>query len=184
MNREQKNRIFITIAIIGGLLMIYALLQMFVHQRFVSYQSDDGYSIDYPAQWYINPEKIDGVSVIFHSPPVGEADDFSENVTIVVQDLKGNPMGLKKYSDLAILQLRAVFKSGITILEDESFRLGGRLGHKLVVISRSEDMDIQMMIVWALKDGKAYQINYTATGETFNEYLDSATKMIESFEIK
>lgn len=128
-------------------------------------------------------ENQSGVAAMFFSPKEGPLDAFTENMNIVVQDISSNPMDLQQYSDIAITQMRAVFKDEMQIVKSEPFFFAGRMGYKLVYTGKNPGGDIKFMHVWTIKDNIAYQITYSALVSSFDRFLPTAEKMIRSFKI-
>ncbi len=46
-----------------------------------------------------------------------------------------------------------------------------------------EPHDVQMMLLITALEGKGYSVGYGSAPETFNDYLQSAQNMINSFQI-
>ncbi len=182
MDREQKNIIFIVVGVVGLILIIIAGFYFFQENRFYTFSSPSGYSIDYPGKWSVQKDP-ELVNVIFGAPPSSELDTFMENVNVNVQELGPRPLGLKKYSEKALDQMKAVFGPNLVILEENSIYVAGMPGFKLVFVGKGPQYEFQIMSVWTLKGDKAYQITYTATTLTYEDYMKQVEQMIGSFRI-
>ena len=133
-----------TISVIAALAIIFVIwLSGFGrgYRRFVDPKG--GFTMSYPARW----EKMvgaNGTAVLFLSPPSTPLDIYRENVNIVVQDTSRNPLELKDYSELAVTQMKAVFKSNLSVIEDKSVWFAGQPGHKFMYIGYSPDQEVSL----------------------------------------
>ena len=59
------------------------------------------YSISYPDTWSIDTSKQMGTELIIFSPLENESDKFRENVNVIIQDLKGQSIGLDDYAKIS-----------------------------------------------------------------------------------
>lgn len=142
--------------------------------------SSAGFGMKYPAKWS-REENKNGAVVIFSSPKENELDTFRENVNIVRQFVDPK-INLQKYTDMAIDQLRAVFKQNVEILESTPTYIGDSPAYKIVYIGKG-DLEVKLMHVWTLKGGYAYQFTYTSLSTRFNEYWPKVEAMLNSFTI-
>jgi len=184
---SQRKKQYIIISIVAGIGIILIVSGAWVvsrEYRFRSYTNDEyGFSINYPALWSLE-ENTNGTAVLFYSPQENDLDFFKENVNVVVQDISGNPLNLKDYSQLAIEQMEAVFEDNMIILESEPTFFAGQSGYKLVFIGKSPETDLRYMIVWTVKGLTAYQVTYTALNSQYERYISKVKKMLKSFRIE
>ena len=141
-----------------------------------------GIKIQYPKNWQRqdieNP--ITTEVVIFSSPKQDKQDKFQENLTISVRKFSGT-----------LEESQELFKSnvqnnlpGAEIIKYDKATLGSNRGKKLVFTGDDGEKRLKNLLVWTLKDGKAYIITYTAAIDEYDNFLQIANSMIESFEIK
>ena len=182
MDRQRQNLIFTIAGSIGVFLIILIGISVFVSQRTIKY-THDRFTVSYPADWRM-AENYHEAAVVFQTPQANALDTFYENVSIVIQDLRANPLSLRKYSEIAVDQVKAVFENNIIVLEEQSTYLSGQAGFKFVYVGRGEELDIQMMSIWTVKDEFAYQINFTATAASYDKYWPKVEALIKSFRIK
>ena len=123
------------------------------------------------------------LAAAFLSPLENKMDNFKENVNIVVQDLKENPLSLDEYSETAIKQMKAVFELNMKILDQGPTYLSGRPAYRLIYLGKAGKWDYKFMYVWTIVNDKAYQFNFTALSTTYNDYIRIAKKMMRSFKI-
>jgi len=147
------------------------------------YSSAYEIKIKYPAEWQTIEPEDEYVKVVFLSPLEGISDPYSDLVMILIEDLPFK-MKLTDYTELAIRQMRASYPD-MQILTSGPATLAGNPAHKIVFTGTVEDYDISIkgMMIWTIKDKKAYIIGYVAEVETYTAYLQTAQTMVDSFEI-
>ncbi|MBF0384625.1 MAG: hypothetical protein HQL27_02015 [Candidatus Omnitrophica bacterium] len=185
MQTRQRNQVISAVSgVLGFILIAFILLRLYSQTRFLKYENlTDGYSIDYPSGWTYT-EDTNNTSAIFLSPKEYEFDLFQENVNIVIQDLSKNPKSLKDYTQLAIVQLQAVFQQNINIVESSEIFWGGNPSHRLVFTAKGDQFDLKFMNIWTIEGNRAYQFTYAATLPKYNDYLKKVKKMANSFNIR
>lgn len=182
-SRKELNFIYSIIAAISIIIIISVFIAYQNTNKFNKFE-DPGkrYSIKYPVDWKVEESK-NGAAVIFSSPKENKLDMFSDNVNIVVQDISSNPMGIKKYSEIAIKQMQIVFGDNLEIKESESITLGGREGYKFVFNGKGAQVELGYKSVWTIDGLTAYQITYTSLASMYNNHIKEADRMIKSFKI-
>ena len=182
-SRKKKNLIINCVAGIG-IVSILIVFLLFNKEHYFHRYHDDHYnfSIKYPASWTLEKNK-NGAAVIFYSPQEGDLDIFKESVNIVVQDIAGNPMNIKKYSKIAIEQMEAVFGDNMLTLESDPMYFAGHEGYKFVFRGKTPETDLQYMSIWTIAGLNAYQVTYTALASQYDRHLPNVNKMIRSFRL-
>ncbi|MFT7538364.1 MAG: hypothetical protein ACI9F2_000507 [Lysobacterales bacterium] len=183
MDRDQQSSIYMVASVIGVLLIILVTWQIVRSNHYVSYTSPDkAFTIGHPGSWKLT-EDFQGAAIVISTPLSNELDAFHDNITVVIQDLSGRPMSLKKYTETAVHQMKVVFESNLIILDQDSFYLSDTPGFKFVYIGKTEASELQIMNTWTIKDNIAYQVSYTALESSYEEFIDDAEKIIKSFKI-
>ena len=183
-NRQQKNIIFSIIAGVSILMILTVLWFSLKDYWFRAYHNPNkNFTVSYPASWKFAEDK-DGAEVIFYSPLENKLDFFPENVNIVIRVYPGDPLDLKKYSDLAIHQMRLVFKENLVVVESVPMFLAGHPAHRFVFIGKGPEAELKFMCVWTIVGNMSYQVTYTALASKYDRYVDKVNKMIDSFKIK
>ena len=184
MEQRKKQTLLAGVAALLGIVLILGVvLTMSREHRFKKYHNTaGGFSISYPATWDFQENK-GGAAVIFFSPEENDLDFFKENVNVVVQDISGNPMTLKAYSELAIKQMQLMFKDNFVAIESAPTFVDGQAAYKLIFIGKGPDTELKYMSVWLIKDLTAYQITYTALFFQYDRYIGKMKSMVNSFHI-
>ena len=148
-----------------------------------TYDNDSwGIKIQYPHNWerqdIENP--ITTEVVIFSSPRQNKQDKFKEKLTVSIQAFSGTLEDSQKL-------FRNNIKNnlpGAEILKSDITTLAYQPANTLVFTGDDGEKRLKNLLVWTLKDNKAYIITYTATIDEYDNFLQKANKMIKSFEIK
>ena len=150
--------------------------------KFLTYDSSAyGIRIEYPSDWTKN-EQVMGTVATFLSPQESASDIFKENVNVIVQDLSTQPMTLEEYTELSVGQVEQ-FITDANILDSSVTTLDGTSAHKVVYTGKQGQYSLKWMQVWTIKDNTAYVLSYTAEANKYNDFLDTAQEMVDSFEI-
>ena len=153
-----------------------------------------GIRIQYPANW----EKVEDdlpLNVIVVFDPPGESDSVIgiDGIDIVIAPVPPN-VTLEQYTEDYINLLGDIF-SEFSIVESSPTTLADYPAYRVVYTGRVERNEVlenvqyrdvilnKVMEVWTLKDSKAYLISYYADEKKYDNYLETAQKMIDSFEI-
>ena len=184
ISRRQKQSLIIMLVSLLSLWLIGGVLWIFGKEwRFLKYQNEAaGFSIRYPLRWSLQ-ENQNGASVIFSSPVENKLDFFQENVNVVVADISQKPMSLVEYSQLAVNQMKVVFKENIEVIESGPTYLSGKPAHRFVYIGRGPEAELKFLMVWTIDEKVAYQVTYAALASTYDIYIKKIEKMIKSFEV-
>jgi hypothetical protein len=186
LNRKQKQ---IYVGLTVGVAVIILLSIFFLRSKEVKMKKHvnkkDGYSMKYPVKWK-KYDNYNGTSVTFVAQKNTALDTFNENVNIVVQDLSRRPLSLNKYTEVAVGQMKAIFKDSIEILEAESRRFGGKNGFLFSYKGKLPDGGAAFYAIhyWTIKDDIAYQFTYMALeAEADDPFYGLVKKMVGSFKI-
>jgi len=142
-----------------------------------TYQNDEhGFQLYYPSDW----EKIypAGIIVGFRDP---EADEFQENVVIVIESCGG--MSLEEY----VAQNRQILLAAIpelTISNEKDIRVHGTKGHEWIGRWTLEDVNLKQKQVMFVAHQKGYVLTCSASENTYGGYGYTFDEIINSFVIE
>lgn len=154
--------------------------------KFLTYESPIfGIKILYPTNW----DKQENASssstnstlndIVTFSPPLKNSSDIIGKLAVKVDDISDiKPTTLAIYADAIVSDLKQDFR-----VTESNATLAGNPAYKVVYSGLEESVDLQAMLVMALKEDKVYIISYTAEPEKYSYYLPTVQKMIDSFEI-
>jgi hypothetical protein len=141
--------------------------------NFTTYENPTfGITIQYPSDWgRLDLSFLEASADIDFYP----LDDTSgaKDVRIQVKTLPSQNMTLEQYTDTQIESIEG------QILESNATTLAGMEAHQLIFTN----IGLKTMQVWTLQDDKVYTITYVAEEEDFENDLQVARRMIESFGI-
>ncbi len=144
----------------------------------------NGITIMYPYNWEVieMPTEFDFV-VSFDSPPENNSDTYIEGIDVVLEPVPEG-LTLDEYTQSQI-DLLKLLHTDFTILESGLTSLAGSPAHKIVYTGILQEFDepSKGMEVWTIKNDIAYLVGYYAEPHTYDNYLETAQNMLESFEI-
>lgn len=141
---------------------------------------NQGFRVDYPQNWSKeNRDDFWATGVLFSSPLENDADQFKEQVSVLVEDLPQN-LALAEYTEQSLSEIKQL--SDPTIGEAQSITLGTDEGRQIIYHGEENGSIVQRMQTWSVNGNRAYVITYTAIPESYDDYLPTVEKMIKSFE--
>ena len=144
----------------------------------------------YPSNWE-KEENVGGsrscanklIDIGRFSPPFenSNSDKSAENFDVKVDDISDiTPISLAKYANDTIEDLRKNFN---IISEDRNATAGNNNpAYKIEYNGTEEDVNLNAMIIFMIKDDKAYIISYMAEPSRYYSDLPVVQKMIASIE--
>ncbi|WP_325064838.1 PsbP-related protein [Dolichospermum flos-aquae] len=144
--------------------------------------SQYGIKVKYPKTWerqdLENP--ITAEVVTFISPKQSDTDNFQEKVTISVDKFSGR---LDDWQKSSIQEINNTV-SGAKIVDKSVTTLANKEASKLVFTGKNGKDSLKNMQVVTLRGDKAYTITYTAKIDDYDQFVETAEKMINSLEIQ
>ncbi len=149
--------------------------------HFQAYQSQaDNFSIQFPGGWTFQ-ENVYGASVMFFSP-LAKDDTLRENLGIVKKELD-KEYTLTEYYTATQPELQKLIPN-FTEVSNETIQINGIDAQKLIYKGTQGDVKLQREQVYLIKNKVVYIITYTATEDTFDEYIKDVDTTIRSLEFK
>jgi eukaryotic-like serine/threonine-protein kinase len=141
--------------------------------NFTTYENPTfGIRIQYPSDWGRLDLSFLGASADIDFYPLDDTSG-AKDVRIQVKTLPSQNMTLEQYTNTQIKSIEG------QILESNATTLSGIEAHQLVFTN----IGLKTMQIWTLKEDKVYTITYVAEEEDFENDLQVARRMIESFGI-
>lgn len=146
------------------------------------YENDNlGFRVDYPQSWSKqNRDDFLARGAVFFSPLENDADQFKEQVSVLVDDLPRD-LSLSEYTKQSLVEIKQL--SDPNIGAAQVVAMGANEGRQIIYQGEENGNRVQRMQTWLVNGNRAYVITYTALPESFNDYLPTVEKIIESFEI-
>jgi hypothetical protein len=150
-----------------------------------------GIKMIFPSNWNKEQNLGEGgsnygklVDIVRFSPPFenNNSDKSSENLDIKVDNISDiQPVTLGKYTNDSIEDLGKDFK--IIWFDENATISGGIPAYELEYTGIEQDVNLNAMIVFTMKDDKAYIISYMAEPSRYSSDLPNVQKMINSIEL-
>ncbi len=143
-----------------------------------------GIKILYPSNWDKQENSSSSnnstlYDIVTFSPPLKNSSNIIGKLAVKVDNISDiKPTTLADYADAIISDLKQDFR-----VTESNTTLAGNPAYKILYTGLEESVDLQAMLVMAIKGDRAYIISYTAEPENFSYYLPTVQKMIDSFEI-
>ncbi len=140
------------------------------------------YSISYPESWFLDESRKTSPAILFLSPLTDTADQFSENVNILKQNLKGREIDLSQYKQISEAQFRKYAVNG-NMLNSRIEKKGDTERYYMEYLMTLNSNDLHIISICYIKNDMAYLITFTANTKTFKFYQQTGLSMLESFKL-
>ncbi|BAT55640.1 Serine/Threonine protein kinase [Nostoc sp. NIES-3756] len=144
-----------------------------------------GITIKYPQQWQktVTPDRITGNLVKFISPKENDADIYTENLNLIIQDLPETRRELTQLNTFYINEIKQ-FHQNFQIIQEAESQLANQPAHQVVYTFTEDRINLQRLQIWTIKNNKAYILTYTADAAKYSKYLPVVQTMISSLVIE
>jgi len=140
----------------------------------------DKFSLEFPATRTFE-ENVYWSSVMFFSP-LSKNDKLRENVWIMKKTLDGE-YTLDEYYTRMKPGLQTLIPHFVEISK-ETITINNIQAQKLIYKWIQGEVKLQRAQIYLIKNKIAYTITYTATEDTFHEFIQKIDEMVATFEIK
>lgn len=137
------------------------------------------FSIAYFPDWELQ-EDFMGTVVVFLSPQENSADQFRDNINIVVEDLGAVELDLDEYIELSTTALESLI-TDFDLLESHDLDLAGVPAKEIIFTGSQGVFELKWWQVYLIKNDQAYVITFTAEADFFDDYIEFAEDMVASF---
>jgi hypothetical protein len=141
------------------------------------------YSIQYPASWELNDGGQMGMSFAILSPPESGQDNFRENVNLLIQDLTGHNIDLKKYTEISEKQIETYITNS-ALIENNTMNEGGKEYQKLIYTGDQGMFHLKCEQYYFVVHEKAYVLTFTSEQMKFESFRHDAERILNSFTLK
>lgn len=142
--------------------------------------SKSNYKIEYPKSWRLDTSRIMGTEFFLFTPLENQTDKFSENVSLIIQDLGGENINLETYKTISDKQITD-FATEPTIFESVIKKVNDKEYFRLVYAMTQGKTRLKITSFCYIKNGKAYLITFTTELEKFETYKETGEKILNSF---
>lgn len=139
----------------------------------------NGYSIRYDSSFRLDESGRNGVEFYLFTP-VKSANDFSENINLMIQDLGVLKYDLNKFVLISENQIKANGK----LIESTRMKKGAQEYHILIFEGNFNGLDLKFLQYDFVKNDKAYVLTFSARQNEFENYRKDIENVMNSFELK
>ena len=137
-----------------------------------------GISIGYPSDWEVKDNHMNTI-VSFISPLASSKDTLTENMNILVEDMKAE--SLEATTRAALEQLKTI--ENFTLVSSESLVLDNRSA-KALTYTASRSPLLKFKQVWMIHNNQLYVFTFAASAVDFREYAKIFDKMLGTLKIQ
>jgi len=140
------------------------------------------FQISYPIKWAIDTSKKQGAEVFLFSPLEDSLDRFRENINVIVQNLEGLGIDLKKYTSISEQQIREMSAEAKIFSSKDSANQRGTF-HKIIYSAPANGYKLKFEQYYFVKNAKAYIITFSSELDKFEQYEATAEQILASFKL-
>jgi hypothetical protein len=148
--------------------------------NFVLYRDSSGFSIRYPENWSVKNRSKGAVD--FVSPRESSSDSFREYVSVTVVDLESR-LNLKQATDYMLDYLEKYITDFSLIWKEDAY-LSDENACMVSYVGRQGQFRVRWKNIWTIKNNRLYAVTLKAESEKYDQYLDIAERMFNSFRIE
>lgn len=189
-----------SLVIVTGLVVTWLTLpiikQVFVEKlkatdsyRILTYQNNNyGITMSYPSNWELQEDLDNPLSyattLAKFVPKPNEQSSPTVELTISVTNLQ-SPISFEQYTDTHISQMIDFFPDFKIQDSDPEITLDSSRTHRIIYTGKNiENIKIQGMQMWLIKNQKSYIISYTAVADKYDDFVKTVEEiMLNSFDI-
>jgi len=145
--------------------------------------SENGYSIQYPADWVLNKSGQSGTSFGLITKHTSDEDLFSENVNLIIQDLSELKYDLDKFTDVSEEQIRTMVTNS-NLLESSRQNSNGLEFQKIIYTGDFGTFNLTIEQYYLIKNNKAYVLTLTCETPRFEAYKETGEKILNTFRLQ
>lgn len=167
-------------------LILTLILFLFTHFCFA--QSDttktifakDNYKIQYPKSWRLDTSKIMGTDFFIFAPLENETDNFSENINVIIQDLRNQNIDLEKYKLITDNQINQ-FATDPKVFESAIIKENNNEYFRIVYAMTQGKARLKITSICLIKNDKAYLATFTTEFNKYGQYNKVGEEILSSF---
>ena len=145
--------------------------------------NEEQYQLKYPSDWTVDLSGKIGTSFIFFSPSSDEADKFSENVNLLIQDLSAFDVTLDQYVKVSEGQVESVITDGKILMSDRKEK-NEQEYQRIIYTGKQGEFNLKFEQYYWVIDEKAYVLTLTCEEDEFENYQETGETILNSFVLK
>ena len=144
--------------------------------------TQSNYSVQYPSNWELDQSGKMGAIFFMLAPVESPADNFKENVNLMIQDLTGMNIDLDKFTQISIDQIKTQAVKG-KLIESKRMKNKTREYQKVIYTSDQNGFHLKYEQLYYVKNNKAYFLTLTCEQTKFDAYKAEGEKILNSFKL-
>jgi serine/threonine-protein kinase len=139
------------------------------------------YKIQCPQTWIIDSTGVMGTKLVLLSEYEDDADRFRDNVNVVIQNLAGQGIDLKKYAELSEKQMEGF----VSQLFESKLETGVQGEYYKVIYTVTQGkFQLKIKSICFIRNEQAYLITFTSEQSKFDKYFTIGEKIMDSLVLK
>ncbi len=149
--------------------------------EFATYDKE-GVKLSYPTNWAMT-ENVMGAKVMFQAPVSGTGAQIPGSVSLVIQEIPdaGMTPPLKDVAEMTKSQLKLMV-TDFEEVSSEPITINEKDGYEIVYTGKQGEYELKWLQIFCIEGQKVYVLTYNTTKEGFDKDLETAQKIIDSFE--
>jgi hypothetical protein len=143
----------------------------------------NGYSIQYPADWRLENTGQGNTVFFLFAPSQGAQDSFKENINLTMESLRGNNVSLEKFNELSLQKLKAEVVN-FAVVESKKLENADGSFWRSVFTGDLNGYHFQFEQYYFLKNDNAYVLTFVSEVNEFKTYRTTAEDIMNSFSIQ
>ena len=144
--------------------------------------TENNYRIVYPENWELDQSGDNGTSFFLLSPLSDYKDKFKENVSLVIQDLRGHNLSLDKYVENYESKIGTIFMDG-NLISSDRMKMKGSEFQKIVLTGKQGPLNFKSEQYYWVENNKAYALSFICEENQFDDFHGTGEKILNSFEL-
>jgi hypothetical protein len=140
------------------------------------------YEISYPSVWQLDLSKNAGTTFILFGRSATEG-KFRENINLLVQDLRGLNFDLNHYVALSEQQIRTMVVDS-KLIESKRNKTRDDEHHEIIYEGVQGPFKPRWKQYYWMVQDKAFVLTFTGTQDTYDDFIKTADKILDSFKLK
>lgn len=140
----------------------------------------DNYKVQYPKSWRLDTSKLMGTEFFVFAPLENQADNFSENVNGIIQDLGGQNIDLEKYKQITDNQINQ-FATDPKVFESTIIKTNNNEYFRIVYAMTQGKARLKITTICFIKNDKAYLITFTTGFDKYELSKKVGEEILSSF---
>jgi serine/threonine-protein kinase len=145
----------------------------------VNYAGPD-FKLQYPSEWRLDTSRLMGTELFLFSPKEGDTDAFLENVSLIIQDLKGQNVGLEQYKQITDQQLSKYLPAG-NVIESAVVQAGETSYYKTRYTMPQGKLTVKIYSICLIRNEKAYLLTFSGELDSYTKYQKVGEGILHSF---